>query len=88
MILKIKSYFYQSYKIIFLLLLTNISNLYAHNLFNGGCKEHCGQKVKVISNKNKLKNIDDRINIESKNCLLYTSPSPRDRIASRMPSSA
>ena len=23
-----------------------------------------------------------------KNCLLYTSPSPRDRIASRMPSSA
>ena len=24
----------------------------------------------------------------SKSCLLYTSPSPRDRIASRMPSSA
>ena len=24
----------------------------------------------------------------SKGCLLYTSPSPRDRIASRMPSSA
>ena len=84
MILKINSYFYQIYKIIFLLLLTNISNLYAHNLFNGGCKEHCGQKVKVISNKNKLKNIDDQINI----CLLYTSPSPRDQEASRMPSSA
>jgi len=42
-----KSYFYQIYKIIFILLLTNISSLYAHNLFNGGCKEHCGQKVKV-----------------------------------------
>ena len=45
------SYFNQIYKIIFLLLLTNISNLYAHNLINGGCKEHCGQKVKVINNK-------------------------------------
>jgi len=55
-----KSYFIQIFKIIFLLLLTNSSNLYAHNLFNGGCKEHCGQKVKVISNKNKLKNIDDQ----------------------------
>ena len=82
-----KFYFIQIFKLIFLLLLTNSSNLYAHNLFNGGCKEHCGQKVKVISNKNKLKNIDDQINVESKNsclnkslcsCLLYTSPSPRD----------
>ena len=26
--------------------------------------------------------------IEIKNCLLYTSPSPRDRTRSRMPSSA
>ena len=73
MILKIKSYFYQSYKIIFLLLLTNISNLHAHNLFNGGCKEHCGQKVKVISNKNKLETINDQINIESKNSCLNKS---------------
>ena len=29
----------------------------------------------------------DRL-IEAKNCLLYTSPSPRDRSVSRMPSSA
>ena len=28
------------------------------------------------------------INIMNNDCLLYTSPSPRDRIASRMPSSA
>ena len=27
-------------------------------------------------------------NFESLNCLLYTSPSPRDRTRSRMPSSA
>ena len=67
------SYFNQIYKIIFLLCLTNSSSLYAHNLFNGGCKEHCGQKVKVKSNKNKLKNIDDQINIESKNSCLNKS---------------
>ena len=73
MILKIKSHFYQIYKIIFLLLLTNISNLHAHNLINGGCKEHCGQKVKVISNKNKLKIIDNHINLESKNSCLKKS---------------
>ena len=68
-----KPNFNQIYKIIFLLLLTNSSNLYAHNLLNCGCKEHCGQKVKVISNKNKLKNIDDQINIESKNSCLNKS---------------
>ena len=67
------SYFNQIYKIIFLLLLTNSSSLYAHNLLNGGCKGHCGQKVKVISNKNKLKNIDDQINIENKNSCLNKS---------------
>ena len=79
MILKIKSYFYPIYKIIFLLLLTNISNLDAHNLFNGGCKEHCGQKVEVIineeklSNEKKLNNKNDQMNIESKNSCLNKS---------------
>ena len=67
------SYLNQIYKIIFRFLLTNSSSLYAHNLFNGGCKEHCGQKVKVISNKNKLKSIDDQINIEIKNSCLKKS---------------
>ena len=33
---------------------------------------------------NNLNQIKDHINI----CLLYTSPSPRDRLLSRMPSSA
>ena len=74
MILKMMSFFYQIYKIIFLLLLTNSPNLYAHNLFNGGCKKHCGQKVKVTSNKNKkLNNIYDQINIERKNSCLNKS---------------
>ena len=68
-----KSYFNQIYKIIFLLLLTNSSNLYSHNLFNGGCKEHCGQKVKVINNKDRLKSADDQINIERENSCLNKS---------------
>ena len=51
----------------------NISSLYAHYLFNGGCKEYFGQKVKVISNKNKLRNIDDQINIEGNNSSLNKS---------------
>ena len=68
-----KSYFYQIYKIIFLLSIANSSNLYAHNLFNGGCAEHCEHKVEEISNKNKLKSIDDQINIESKNSCLKKS---------------
>ena len=60
------SYFYQIYKIIFLLLLTNISNLYAHNIFNGGCKEHCGQKIQLINNENKLENVNNQIDNENK----------------------
>ena len=70
MILKMKSYFYQFYKIIFLLLLTNISNLYAHNLFNGGCKTHCEQKGNAINNEKKLNYKNDQKNNESKySCL-------------------
>jgi len=73
MIFKVKSNFYQISKIIFLLLLTNISNLYAHNIYNGGCKDHCGQLMKEIIHKNRLKNFDDQINIESKNSCLNKS---------------
>ncbi len=73
MISKMKSYFYQIYKIIFLLLLTNISTLYSHNLFNGGCKEHCEQKVKAINNEKNLNNKNDQRNIESKNSCLNKS---------------
>ena len=73
MILKIEPYFYHIYKIFFIFLLTNISNLYAHNLPNGGCKEHCEQKVQVLSKKNKLKNNDDQIKIDSKNSCLNKS---------------
>ena len=48
-----------------------------------------GIKVNVVSGKDKA--LQKRIKEEgkdSKACLLYTSPSPRDRTRSRMPSSA
>ncbi len=73
MIFKMKFYFYQIQKIIFLLLLTNISNSYAHNLVNGGCKNHCGQKVKAINNEKNLNNKNDQLNIESTNSCLNNS---------------
>ena len=43
-----------------------------------------------VDYKSKLKKCfsDQGINIDDETCLLYTSPSPRDRTRSRMPSSA
>ncbi len=79
MLLKINSNFYLISKLTSLLLLTNISNLYAHNLFNGGCKEHCWQKVEAIineeklSNEKKLNNKNEQMNIESLNSCLNKS---------------
>ena len=73
MIIKRNFNFYQIYKIIFLLFLANISNLYAHNIVNGGCKVHCEHKVKLKNNHNKLKNVDDEINYEIKNSCLNKS---------------
>ena len=68
-----KSYFYRIYKIIFLLLLTNSSNLFAHNILNGGCKEHCGKKTQVINNEIKVDNVNDQIDNENKNSCLNKS---------------
>ena len=68
-----KHKFYQIHKIVFLVFIVNIPNLYAHNLFNGGCKEHCGKNIKAINNQNKLKNINNQMNIESKNSCLNKS---------------
>ena len=45
----------------------------------------CGAAKIVNNNKKFNSSIENRIH---KNCLLYTSPSPRDRTRSRMPSSA
>ena len=73
MILKSKFNFYQIYKLIFLLYLINISNLYPHNIVNGGCKVHCEDRSKSKNNKNKLKKVDYEINYEIKNSCLNKS---------------
>ena len=73
MILKRNFNYYQIYKIIFLLFLANISNLCAHNIFNGGCKEHCEKRVKSIKKEKKLNNFNYQIDIESKNSCLNKS---------------
>ena len=44
------------------------------------CNEHIVRNIKFISG--------EFLNDMTKSCLLYTSPSPRDRTRSRMPSSA
>ena len=53
-------------------------------LLNGGELMFCAHHGKEYAEK--LKPIAAKIHDES--CLLYTSPSPRDRTRSRMPSSA
>ena len=68
-----KSYFYQIFKLISLLLLANISNLYAHNLFNGGCKEHCALKVQKTNVEKNTNNINDQMDIERQNSCLNKS---------------
>ena len=73
MILKIKFKFFKIFKLISLLILSNISNLNAHNLYNGGCKDHCGQLIRAIINKNRLNNLNDQIDFENKNSCLNKS---------------
>ena len=45
-------------------------------------------KVKKLKNVIKLSANESALGMSPKACLLYTSPSPRDRTRSRMPSSA
>ena len=47
----------------------------------------CSVQIKGTT-KGTVTNMNGQYTIQSKNCLLYTSPSPRDRSVSRMPSSA
>ena len=51
------------------------------------CARMKGMKKKLTSKKT-ANDPDSRINKSLRACLLYTSPSPRDRSLSRMPSSA
>ena len=67
--------------------LTNATLPYAINLANKGWKKACKEDeslrkgLNIVDGKVVYKGVSDA-------CLLYTSPSPRDRTRSRMPSSA
>ena len=49
-------------------------------------KQNIFNKVKTATQSNVV--MDEGLRAYMLNCLLYTSPSPRDRVLSRMPSSA
>ena len=75
------------------LLTARINELTPH--FKQHAKDHHGRRglLRMVSRRRKLldylKSKDaDRYTALIANCLLYTSPSPRDYAASRMPSSA
>ena len=71
--------------------------LYASGVFMGNCQNRSGDKIppqklydacRVMAKYVKWQG-ELRWNLDTLNdCLLYTSPSPRDRTRSRMPSSA
>ena len=73
------------------------------SLTEGNALINCGGRSRILENDNeeivntKVKDLSDGIGkyaeftvveTDKKGCLLYTSPSPRDTILSRMPSSA
>ena len=47
-----------------------------------------GEDLQEITTKDTKSGTKFKVRVKDKNCLLYTSPSPRDRTRSRMPSSA
>ena len=63
---------------------------YEYELVNLLEKEQFSDQFKKISPNSKIPAIEDTKNnfALAESCLLYTSPSPRDRQKSRMPSSA
>ena len=50
--------------------------------------EYSSEKIYIIIDSEALTKEQEKIGDKVANCLLYTSPSPRDRTRSRMPSSA
>ena len=59
----------QFVNLIFLIFLTTISNLNAHNFINGGCKNHCEVKDQEIIHENDFKKAIDKKEIDKNSCL-------------------
>eukprot|EP00828_Plagiopyla_frontata_P002114 TRINITY_DN10148_c0_g1_i1.p1 TRINITY_DN10148_c0_g1~~TRINITY_DN10148_c0_g1_i1.p1 ORF type:complete len:217 (-),score=20.74 TRINITY_DN10148_c0_g1_i1:21-671(-) len=64
-----------------------VQNKWNYKFYNKILLQHA-LNMKKKSNKSKQKNLKNNNNNQIRYCLLYTSPSPRDRQKSRMPSSA
>ena len=62
----------KNFKLIFFLIsLTNISFLQAHDSINGGCKNHCKESLEPITIEKKINNINDKNKIEDNySCLM------------------
>ena len=73
MILKMKLKLNQFLKLMFFISLTNISSLYSHNLFNGGCKDHCEAKIKEITKEKNFLNSNYHNLIDSNDSCLNKS---------------
>lgn len=73
MISRNKFNFFQIFQLISIFLLINISNLYAHNLFNSGCNKQCRKKIKVTNENNKINNFFYQLEIDIKNSCLNKS---------------
>ena len=72
-LLKMKSKIKQTFKLILFIFLINIHFLQAHDLFNGGCKNHCKESVKPLIINKKLNNSSDKNQIEDNDSCLSKS---------------
>ena len=54
----------QVINLIFFILITNTQFSQAHNILNGGCKDHCKESVTPITKIKNLYNINDKNQIE------------------------
>ena len=60
-----KSKIKRTFNLLFFILITNTYYLQAHNSFNGGCKNHCKEKVKSIIIEKKINDNEDKTKIEN-----------------------
>ena len=72
-LLKMKSTIKQTFKLILFIFLTNTHFLQAHDLFNGGCKNHCKESVKPLIMNKELTNIGNKNQIEDNDSCLSKS---------------
>ena len=68
-----KSKIKQTFYLILFILLTNTHFLQSHDLFNGGCKNHCKESVKPLTMNKELNNISNKNQIKDNHSCLSKS---------------